>query len=79
MIYSDYAYYTTDYGGTAVSEADFNRLAAKASAFIDKATVDRAKNHTDSDKLKCCCCDLVDTLASCDENGATQQSESIGA
>lgn len=79
MAYADYTYYTESYCGSAVSEADFTRLAAKASAFIDRVTFNRAAQHTESDNLKCCCCDLVDTLAAADDSGGIKQSENVGS
>lgn len=42
MSYADYAYYTDSYGGKAVSQEDFLRLAAKASAYLDNLTFGRA-------------------------------------
>ena len=43
MIYADYAYYTDIYGGKAVSQEDFLRLAAEASAYLDRVTLGRAE------------------------------------
>lgn len=43
MIYADYAYYTDTYGGKAVSAEDFPRLAAEASAYLDRVTFGRAE------------------------------------
>ena len=79
-MYADYNYYTTTYGGSAVSEADFPRLAAKASAYMDNVTFGRALTCTNTDRIKCCCCDLVDTLYSTEgTNGMIKQSESVGS
>ena len=38
MMYADYKFYTENYGGKSVAEGDFPRLAAKASALIDRLT-----------------------------------------
>ena len=40
MAYADYDFYTTSYFGSVVPEADFDRLAARASDFIDTLTFD---------------------------------------
>lgn len=40
--YADYTYYTNTYLGSAIASADFNRLALRASAEIDKLTFDNA-------------------------------------
>ena len=52
MIYADYAYYTDTYGGKAVSQEDFLRLAAEASAYLDRVTLGRAEEHSEDDRLK---------------------------
>ena len=41
MSYADYAYYTDSYGGKAIKQEDFPRLAAKASAYLDNITFGR--------------------------------------
>lgn len=79
MIYADYNYYTTIYGGSAVSEAEFPHLAAKASAYIDKATFGRASQHADDERLKNCCCELCEIYSRTDDSGGMlKQSESVG-
>lgn len=40
--YVDYAFYTTTYGGTAISSTEFATYANRASAYIDYVTMDRA-------------------------------------
>ena len=39
MIYADYTYYTDSYGGRAVNQEDFLRLAAGASAYLDLSLI----------------------------------------
>lgn len=41
-VYVDYLFYTEQYAGTAISQADFSRLARQASAQIDQMTFERA-------------------------------------
>ena len=80
MIYADYNYYTTIYGGTAVSEGDFPRFAAKASAYIDKATFGRAEEHADDERVKNCCCELCEIYSRTDDSGGIlKQSETVGS
>ncbi len=80
MIYADYTYYTDNYGGSAVSEGDFPRLAAKASAYIDRLTFGRAEENARDERLKMCCCELCDSLTLTDGNGGMmKQSESVGS
>lgn len=59
MVYADYAYYAGAYMGT-VSEDEFSRLAVRASSFLDYYTQNHAKNNTELDAVKMCCCALVD-------------------
>lgn len=42
MAYADFDYYTDTYLGSAIAEADFPRLAARASVVIDQLTYNRA-------------------------------------
>lgn len=81
MAYADFAYYTDSYGGTAVSSAvEFARLAAKASAYLDKVTLGRAAEHADNELLKNCCCEICDTYKwTSDSGGMIKQSESVGS
>ena len=79
-MYADYEFYTKNYGGKAVSAEDFSRLAAKASALIDKLTFGRAKEHSDDERVKMCCCELCESLALTDGSGGMiKQSESVGS
>ena len=61
MIYADYEYYSCQYGGK-VSAADFRSLSLRASYFIDAATSGKAAAHADDERVKDCCCALVDLL-----------------
>ena len=80
MIYADYTYYISTYGGKAVSEEDFPRLSAKASAYIDQLTFGRAADNADDERLKRCCCELCESLLLTDGSGGmVKQSESVGS
>lgn len=79
-MYADYAFYSGVYGGSAVSEGEFPRLAAEASAYIDRVTFGRAEQLPEKERLQWCCCDLVELLhSSADTGGAIKQSESVGS
>ena len=60
MAYADYEYYTTTYLGTAISEADFPRMALRASSFLDYYTQGRAAQNADLDALKMACCAVAE-------------------
>lgn len=90
MAYADYDYYATEYGGTAVSLDDFPFLSNKASAYIDAATMRRAKSATGEilDAVKMAMCALTDVFldeeninaATCSEEAllASLSSETVG-
>lgn len=58
-MYADYSFYTGEYYGTAIAQADFPRLATRASDFLDYYTRGKAANATDESVLaalsKACC------------------------
>lgn len=43
MILADYTYYTQEYGGKTIAEADFTRHARAASAYVNAITFGRAE------------------------------------
>lgn len=59
MAYADYTYYRDTYRGT-VSEEDFQRLAVRASSFLDYYTRNKAKEYVGLEELQMACCALVD-------------------
>lgn len=65
MSYVDFDYYTTEYGGSLISENAFERLAKKASAHLDTFTFNRLKEGIEEDLeniVKDCVCDLAESL-----------------
>ena len=65
MVYATYQDYTEKYCGTAVTaENVFDRLARKASAYIDMFTFGRINegNVNSFPSLSVCVCDMVDTI-----------------
>lgn len=58
-MYADYSFYTTVYYGSRIEEADFPRLSAKASDFLDYYTKGKAAAVEDTAVLtllgKACC------------------------
>lgn len=76
--FADYEYYRDVCGGD-LSEEEFSRIVAKASAYIDRITFGRASNHADDERVKRCCCELCDTLSEVESGGLRKQSESVGS
>lgn len=92
MAYADYTFYTEQYFGTALSEADFLRLSTKASSFLDYYTKGKSKENAELEALKMACCELaeqyqmielaknaaVKSLSATGENGELQ-SQTVGS
>ncbi len=81
MAYATYSYYTNTYLGTAIAEADFPRLALRASTWIDRLTFDRAVNDTENtNALSNACCAIAEDIQRNEANGGNDaiQSEAIG-
>lgn len=67
MAYADYEFYTTSYFGSVVPEADFPRLAEKASDFVDTMTFDRLVDGLPTDersqkRIKKAVCSLAELM-----------------
>lgn len=67
MAYADYEFYTTSYFGSVVPEADFPRLAEKASDFVDLMTSDRLvdglpTNERSQKRIKKAVCSLAELM-----------------
>ena len=67
MAYADYEFYTTSYFGSVVPEADFLRLAERASEFVDTMTFDRLvdglpTNERSQKRIKKAVCSLAELM-----------------
>ena len=67
MAYADYEFYTTSYFGSVVPEADFPRLAERASDFVDLMTFDRLvdglpTNERSQKRIKKTVCSLAELM-----------------
>ena len=67
MAYADYDFYTTSCFGSVVPEADFPRLAERASDFVDTMTSDRLvdglpKNEHSQKRIKKAVCSLAELM-----------------
>ena len=77
MITVDYSFYTGTFKGKT-TQADFDRLAVKASAYLDRVTFDRLTNDLPAatlNRVKLAFCEVVDTLL-LNEHGGGIASES---
>lgn len=59
-MYADYEFYTKQYYGSSISEADFNKLATRASSYLDYYTQNRAKSHSELEAVKLACCAIAE-------------------
>lgn len=86
MIYADYDYYKNIYLGNVISEADFPRLALRASQYIDYITMGKAEKEPALSQVKMCCCAAAEQMqiiekakiSAASESGE-KQSESVGS
>lgn len=85
MAYADYGFYITVYLGNAIELADFSRLAARASAEIDRLTFGRTATvvtaGTDTEtirKIKMATCAAAEEIHKLEESGGVVTSERIG-
>lgn len=67
MAYADYEFYTTSFFGSVVPEADFPRLAERASDFVDIMTFDRLvdglpENERSQKRIKKAVCSLAELM-----------------
>lgn len=60
MVYADFEFYSDSFLGLAISEADFPRLALRASQFLDYYTQGKAEANSDLDAVKMACCALAE-------------------
>ena len=60
MLYADYSYYTDEYRGTAVGEAEFEFYARRACAYIDSYVLNMPAQVPCAVKDACCAiCDIL--------------------
>lgn len=80
MAYASYDYYISNFYGKAISSIDeFNRLAERASEYIDAMTMYRAKTYDDSNnELKKACCAIAEFFIT-EESNQGKNSESVGS
>lgn len=64
MIYADYDYYTSTYGGSAISAADWPARVRDASAHLDALTSGRAAENSTMEAIKMAVCAMADVLQS---------------
>lgn len=60
MAYADYYFYSNEYFGMAIDVVDFDRLATRASSFLDYYTQGRAAKNPELIELKMACCALAE-------------------
>ena len=72
-MYADYEFYTGDFYGTAISQADFPRLASRASDFLDYYTRGKAVKATEETTVTAlakACCAVEEAMQRDEQNAA---------
>lgn len=78
MVYATYEFYKEVFGGDAIPQDSFSRLAKRASEYINMATFGRAKAFSDDeDLLKKACCAVAEAIKINEEGGGVV-AESVG-
>lgn len=85
MAYADYEFYTTSYFGSVVPDADFPRLAERASDFVDLMTSNRLVDGLPTDersqkrikKAVCSLAELMYQIELAEKNAINQASASV--
>lgn len=89
MVYADYNFYVTAFLGSSIKEEDFNRLALRASQFLDYYTLGKSRNSPGLENLKMACCAIAEKYQIVEKaqksveeslnNGCNLKSESVGS
>ena len=75
MAYADYEYYVNSYKGNAVSEADFDRYAERATSYLDWLPANRITGVTDN--VKNAACAVAETIQ-LNDNGGGIAAQTVG-
>lgn len=78
MAYADFTFYTDTYKGNAISSSDFDRLATRASSYIDNITNGTAAAYTTDDSVKMAACSVAEAWQK-NESGGHLMSEKVGS
>lgn len=60
MMYAEYSYYLSEFGGSIVPESDWQAMATRASRYIDQITLMRAAEMPDHDGVKLATCAVAE-------------------
>lgn len=78
MAYADFNYYSTTYLGNKISSDEFNRLALRASAYLDYITNGQLKDITITDDIKNAMCAVAEEMNDYETGTKGIASESVG-
>lgn len=79
MIYADYSYYSIEFLGNKIAEADFPRVASRASEYLDSITAGIiTKLQAVPEEVKKATCAIAEKIYS-KEQGQEVVSESVGS
>jgi len=83
-MYADYSFYTGEFYGTAIAQADFPRLASRSSDFLDYYTRGKAAKVPETDEatltaLAKACCAVAELIQMDEQNQAIAASSAVAA
>lgn len=78
MAYVNYEFYQETYKGNAVPSSDFERLAQRASDYLDYITHGKAADMADDKRLKKAACAVAEAMQT-NEQGGDVASQSVGS
>ncbi|MFV0517246.1 MAG: hypothetical protein ACK5MV_07610 [Aminipila sp.] len=78
MAYANYAYYTAEYMGNSIPSANFDRLANRASSYLDKIIGSKISEISTTEKVKMATCAVAEAWQ-INENGGDVVSQSVGS
>ncbi len=79
MAYANYEYYTGTYKGSTIPSADFDRLATRASSFLDRVvSSNELTNIVNTDKVKMATCAIAEAWL-INEQGGDITNQTVGS
>lgn len=78
MKYTDYSFYSSEYGGSKIPLESFEIYILKASFYISNITFNRVDKHNILDEVKYATCAVADEMYKIDKDGGIKVSESVG-
>jgi hypothetical protein len=77
--YADYAFYVTEFAGNIIPNEEFQRVIAKASAYIKNITFSRVDESNVSEEVKAAACAVAEVIYKAESSTeGEKKSETVG-